>query len=70
MLLYPNLEKAMIDNDVNREQVAVYLGISLDSLHKRMRGEYQFKWEEVDKLSDYFEMNPKELFRKREEKGA
>lgn len=65
--IYPNFEIAIIRKGVTIETVANVIGITPDALYRRLRGEINFKWEEADKLSDYFEMNPKELFQRREE---
>ena len=67
MSLYPNLEKAMIDAGITRSQIAELLELGRDGVNKRMRGDYSFTWEEVKTLSDFFDIDPKELFRKREE---
>ena len=67
MSLYPNLEKAMIDEEANRKQIAELLEIAYSDFNKRMRGETEFTWKEVQTLSDFFDVDPKELFRKREE---
>jgi hypothetical protein len=67
MSLYPNLEKAMIDKETSRKQIAEFLEIAYSDFNKRMRGETEFTWKEVQTLSDFFDVDPKELFRKREE---
>ena len=66
MIMYPELEVALIRAGVSRKEASEFLGISYDSLNKRMQGKTGFGLEEGKELSSLLGVSVEELFRKNE----
>ena len=60
---YPNLEALLDRNCMTARQIAGILDISYTKANRKRRGDTKWTEEEKDKLSDFFQMDKKELFK-------
>lgn len=60
--LYPNLEVELALVGWSQRDLANYLGVSNDSISKKMRGAIEFKLDEVVKTSQLFNKSVEHLF--------
>ena len=68
--MYPNLELAMFKKKITGREMARQLGIGESTMYKKLRGEYDFKLKEVEKIIDIFPDTPwRELFAREDEQG-
>ena len=54
MICYPAIEARRSNLGVPKQKVADYLGISYSSLDNKLSGRNEFKFSEVQKLSDWW----------------
>ena len=52
---YPNLTRALKEQDLTQAQFALILGISKATLQRRLNGESEWKLHEVAQICQYFE---------------
>lgn len=52
--LFPNLTAAISRKGLSRRELADALGISLSTLGRRLRGNIEFRWNELYRLHDLF----------------
>lgn len=68
MTVYPELEVTLIRAGISRREASELLGISYDSLNKRMQGKTNFSIEEGKELSSLLGVPVEELFKIAEDK--
>ena len=68
--MYPNLELEMFKRKISAKDLAKELHISESAMYKKLRGEFDFKLREVEKIIDIFPQMPwRELFAREDEQG-
>ncbi len=68
--MYPNLELEMFKRKITGREMAQRLGIGESTMYKKLRGEFDFKLKEVEKILDIFpEMDWRVLFARADEQG-
>ena len=63
--LFPNLAAAMSDRGITQKQLAGTLGISRSSLGRRLRGNIEFRWNELLRLHSIFPDMPVSILLKK-----
>ena len=68
--MYPNLELEMFKQKITGREMAQRLGIGESTMYKKLRGEFDFKLKEVEKILDIFPgVDWRVLFARADEKG-
>ena len=68
--MYPNLELAMFKRKITGREMARKLGIGESTMYTKLRGEYDFKLREAEKVKSMFPDIPwRELFAREDEQG-
>ena len=68
--MYPNLELEMFKQKITGRQMAQRLGIGESTMYKKLRGEFDFKLQEVKKIQDIFpDVDWRVLFARADEQG-
>lgn len=68
VVIYPKLEAKRAYNGHTTKMLADVLGMSEDSVRRRLRGEVEFELSEIEKLMFFYECTFEDLFGKNWEK--